>query len=147
MEVILVEDVPNLGVTGDMVRVAPGYGRNYLLPKKMAIVASTKNQRKLEHEKRVANFRRVKAKAEADVVARKLGNLSVTIARKVGEQDKLFGSVTTHDIQQALAASGVEIDRRKLVLAEPIKTLGVFPVPIRLDGGVTAEVKISVIAE
>lgn len=147
MEVILVEDVPNLGGTGDLVKVAPGYGRNFLLPRKLAIVASVKNQRQLEHEKRLAGFRKMKAKADAESVAKKLTSLSVTIARRVGDQDKLFGSVTTHDIQQALEAQGVSVDRRKMILSDAIKTLGNFQVPVRLSEGIIAELKVIVVAE
>ncbi len=147
MDLILVEDVPNLGDIGDQVSVKAGYGRNYLLPEKLAIPASVKNARRLEHEKRLVSFRLQKAKAEAKAYAGKLANTSVTIARKVGEQDKLFGSVTTHDIAAALADEGIQVDRRKLHLEEPIKTLGVYQVPLKLRGDVTAEVKVWVVAE
>ncbi|MEE8410837.1 MAG: 50S ribosomal protein L9 [Myxococcota bacterium] len=147
MDLILVEDVPNLGGIGDQVSVKDGYGRNYLLPEKLAIVASVKNARRLEHEKRLVSFRLQKAKAEAQAYAGKLANTSITIARKVGEQDKLFGSVTTHDIAAALADEGIQVDRRKLHLEEPIRTLGVYQVPLKLRGDVTAEVKVWVVAE
>jgi large subunit ribosomal protein L9 len=147
MEVILVEDVPNLGSIGALVKVAPGYGRNYLLPKKLAILASTNNKRQLEHEKRVAGFKRAKARAEAEGVAKKLGSLSLKIARKVGEQDKLYGSVTPHDVAEALQAKGVDVDRRKLDLHEPIKALGDYEIAIRLADDVRATVKLSVVAE
>jgi large subunit ribosomal protein L9 len=147
MEVILVEDVPHLGSIGSLVKVAPGYGRNYLLPKKMAILASTKNKRQLEHEKRVAGFKRAKSRAEAEAVAKKIGGMSVKIARKVGEQDKLYGSVTPHDVQEALQAKGIEVDRRKLDLHEPIKALGDYEIAIRLADDIRATVKVSVVAE
>lgn len=147
MEVILIEDVPSLGVIGEQVNVKPGYARNYLLPKKMAIPASVKNQRHLEHEKRLAGFQLARAKANATEVAQKLANTSVTIARKVGEQDKLYGSVTSHDIERGLADEGITIDRRNIVLVEPIKALGVYQVPVKLRGDVPAEVKVWVVAE
>lgn len=147
MNLILVEDVPNLGGIGDLVDVKTGYGRNYLLPKGLAIPASTKNAKRLEHEKRIAEGRLKQAKVEAEQYAAKLASTSVTIARKVGEQDKLYGSVTTHDIATALEDEGITVDRRKLQLDEPIKTLGVYQVPIRLRDDVTAEVKVWVVAE
>lgn len=147
MDVILIEDVLNLGHIGELVTVKNGYGRNFLLPKKLAIPASTKNRRRLEHEKRIAEARLKKAKAEAEQYAEKLASTSVTIARKVGEQDKLYGSVTAHDIATALEDEGVKVDRRKLVLDEPIKELGVYQVPIKLRGDVTTEIKVWVVAE
>ena len=147
MDVILIEDVANLGNIGDLVTVKSGYGRNYLLPQKLAIPASTKNRRRLEHEKRIADGRLKKANVEAERYAAKLANTSVTIARKVGEQDKLYGSVTAHDVATALEDEGINIDKRKLVLEEPLKELGVYQVPVRLRGDVTAEVKVWVVAE
>ncbi|HET6344627.1 MAG TPA: 50S ribosomal protein L9, partial [Myxococcota bacterium] len=109
--------------------------------------ASTKNKRQLEHEKRVAGFKRAKARAAAEAVAKKIGGLSVKIARKVGEQDKLYGSVTPHDVQEALQAKGIEVDRRKLDLHEPIKALGDYEIAIRLADDIRATVKVSVVAE
>jgi len=147
MDVILIEDVSNLGHIGDLVSVKGGYGRNYLLPQSKAIIASTKNRRQLDHQKRLASFRLAKANAEAKDWASKLSGTSITIARKAGEQDKLFGSVSTHDIAAALSDEGVEIDRRKIELKDPIKTLGVYQVPVRLRGDVKAEVKLWVVAE
>ena len=147
MQVILIDEVPTLGTVGELVTVKDGYARNYLLPRKLAIMASVKNQRRLEHEKRLAGFRLAKVKAGAQELAQKLASTSVTIARKVGEQDKLFGSVTAQDIELALADEGVKIDRRKLQLEEPIKALGVYQVPVKLHGEVVAEVKVWVVAE
>lgn len=147
MEVILIEEVPALGEVGEQVNVKDGYARNYLLPKKLAIPASVKNQRRLEHEKRLVSFRVAKAKEEAQGMADKLANTSITIARKVGDQEKLFGSVTAHDISRALADEGVEMDRRKIQLDEPIKTLGVYEVKVKLAGDVPAQVKVWVVAE
>lgn len=147
MEVILVEDVANLGSIGALVKVAPGYGRNYLLPKNMAVLASRKNKAQLDHNMRIANFRKAKAKAAAEDVAKKINGLTVKIARKVGDQDKLFGSVTAHDVQAALAEKGVEIDRRKLDLHDAIKALGEYSVGVRLSGDVRASIKLQVVAE
>jgi large subunit ribosomal protein L9 len=147
VEVILVEDVAHLGAIGTLVKVAPGFGRNYLLPKKLAILASTKNKARLEHEKRIANFRRAKTDAAAEGVRTRLESLQLRISRKVGEQDKLFGSVTAHDVEEALKRAGITVDRRKVDLAEPIKALGEFNVPIRLSSTVKSSVKLTVVAE
>ncbi len=147
MEVILVEDVANLGSIGALVKVAPGYGRNFLLPKNMAVLASRKNKAQLDHNMRIANFRKAKAQAAAEDVAKKINGLTVKIARKVGDQDKLFGSVTTHDVQAALAEKGVTIDRRKLDLHDAIKALGEYSVGVRLSGDVRATIKLQVVAE
>ncbi len=147
MQVILIEEVPNLGSIGEQVNVKPGYARNFLLPRKMAIAASVKNQRRLEHEKKVASFRLVQAKAKAMEAVKALADKSLTIARKVGEQDKLFGSVTAGDIALALVGVGVTIDRRKIQLREPIKALGDYNVPVKLAGDVLASIKVSVVAE
>ncbi|MBI5508283.1 MAG: 50S ribosomal protein L9 [Deltaproteobacteria bacterium] len=147
MEVILLEDMGKLGTVGDQVSVRDGYGRNYLIPKKLAIIASVGNTHRLEHEKRIAGFRLNKLKVDAQAVAEKLKSTSITIPRKVGEQDKLFGSVTTHDIEKALSDEGIKVDRRKIHLAEPIKALGVYQVPIKLPGDVGAEIKVWVVAE
>ncbi len=147
MEVILLEDMGKLGTVGAQVSVRDGYGRNYLLPNKLAILASVKSQKRLEHEKRLAGFRLAKVKAEAQATVDRLKSVSITIARKVGDQEKLFGSVTTHDIEKALADEGIKLDRRKITLAEPIKALGVYQVPVKLPGDLTAEVKVWVVAE
>lgn len=147
MEVILVQDVPNLGAIGELVKVKPGYGRNYLLPRKMAIVASVKNKKQLEHEKKVAGFALMKAKAEADALAKKINGTTVSIPRKVGEQDKMFGSVTAQDIAVALTEKGIQVDRKKVVLAEPIKTLGDFPITVKLRKDVTVQVTVKVVGE
>jgi len=147
MQIILIEDVANLGGIGDLVAVKPGYARNFLLPRKFAILASSKNVARLEHEKRIASFKLTRAKAESAEIAKKLSGTSVTIARKVGEQDKLFGSVTSHDVAQALSDKGVQVDRRRVHLAEPIKALGEYKVPVRLRADITVEVKVVVVAE
>lgn len=147
MQVILLEDMPNLGDIGEQVNARDGYARNYLFPNKLAVPASTNNAKRLAHEKRVANFRLAKAKAEAEGTAKKISGTSISIARKVGEQNKMFGSVTAHDIEQALAEKGVKIDRRKIEIEEPIKALGDYEVKVKLVGGVSAKVKVAVTAE
>jgi len=147
MQVILLEDMPNLGGIGEQVNARDGYARNYLFPKKLAVPASVNNAKRLAHEMRVANFRLAKAKAEAEGVAKKLSQAKVSIVRKVGEQNKLFGSVSAHDIEQALTEKGVTVDRRKIDLHEPIRSIGDFDVKVKLVGGVTATVKVSVVAE
>ena len=147
MQVILLEDMPKLGNIGDMVTVKDGYARNYLLPRNKALVASVRNVKKLEHEKRIANFALAKARGGAEELASKLGTLDIKLARKVGEQGKLFGSVTSLDIERALTAEGFEIDRRQLSLADPVKELGAFEVAVKLHKEVTATLKVEVVAE
>ena len=144
MEVILIEDVPNLGDIGDLVTVKPGYGRNFLIPRKMAIPASSKNKARLEHEKRNAAFKLGKAKVASAEAAKQLGKVTLTFTRKVGEQDKLFGSVTSHDIAQALIEKGVTVDRRKVVLQEPIKAIGEYKVTVKLRADIVGEVTVKV---
>jgi large subunit ribosomal protein L9 len=147
MKLILREDVENLGRGGDVVDVKPGYGRNYLLPRGLAVNANPKNLRDIEHQKAVATAKAAKLKASADAVAKRLSETPVTLKRKVGEQDKLFGSVTALDIAEALAARGLEIDRRSIDLVEPIKTLGDFEVGVKLHHEVVGKAKVKVVAE
>jgi len=147
MEVILIEQVPNLGDIGDLVKVKPGYARNYLFPKKLAMQASTKNAARLAHERRLAEVKAAAARAEDQAVVKRLADISITIARKAGEQDKLFGSVTAIDIEQALSDESVKVDRRKIVLPEPIKALGVYEIPIKLRADLATQVKVWVVAE
>jgi large subunit ribosomal protein L9 len=147
MKLILREDVPSLGKSGELVEVRNGYGRNFLLPRKMAVLANEKNVRQLEHEKKVIAAKQAKLKAGATEIAKKLEGAQIKIARKVGEQNKLFGSVTTLDIADALAAQGIKIDRRAIHLAEPIKTTGSFDVEVRLHAEVPGKVKVEVVAE
>ena len=148
MKVILREDVHNLGKSGELVDVKPGFGRNYLLPRKLAVLANEKNVRQLEHEKR-GHLRAPGQAARATPRSRprSISAVSVKIARKVGEQDKLFGSVTALDIAEALAAKGQKVDRRHIHLPEPIKTRGRYEVEIRLHRDVTAKIKVEVVAE
>ncbi|MEZ4321100.1 MAG: 50S ribosomal protein L9 [Myxococcota bacterium] len=145
MRVILKAEVPNLGDAGDIVKVAPGFGRNYLMPRGLAIPASEGSVRELEHQKRVAEAIRRKQLAGAQDIGKRLENSAVSIRREAGEDDKLFGSVTNRDIADALAAEGVEVDRRSIQLAEPIRNIGLFTVPIRLHREVTASVRVYVI--
>jgi large subunit ribosomal protein L9 len=147
MKLILREDVENLGKGGELVEVKPGYGRNYLLPRGLAVLANPKNVRELEHQKAVAAAKAAKLKASAEAVAKRLADTAVTLKRKVGEQDKLYGSVTALDIAEALAARGLEIDRRAIDLAEPLKTLGDFEVPVKLHSDVVGKAKVKIEAE
>ncbi len=147
MKLILREDVENLGKGGELVEVKPGYGRNYLLPRGLAVLANPKNVRELEHQKSVASAKAAKLKASAQAVAKRLSDTPVTLKRKVGEQDKLYGSVTALDVAEALAARGLEIDRRSIDLAEPIKTVGEFEVPVKLHSEVVGKAKVKVEAE
>jgi large subunit ribosomal protein L9 len=144
MEVILKEDVPKLGHRGDVVRVAEGYGRNYLLPRKLAIEATQTNKAVIEQMKQSAVRRSAVEKGDAEALSKQLEAVSVTFQRKVGEKDHLFGSVTSSDIAEALEHQGFNIDRRKIQLHEPLKSLGEFDVPIKLHRDVTSRVKVVV---
>ncbi len=147
MEVILKEDVSSLGKMGEVVRVRDGYARNYLLPRGLVLVADKKNLKMFEHQKRIITERRERILKQGQALAEKLAAVSLSIAVKSGEEGKLFGSVTNMDIEKALKDSGFDIERRQIHLAEPIKTLGDYEVPIRLNADVTAPVKLSVVAE
>ena len=147
MQVILKATVAKLGTAGDLVTVKPGYARNYLLPKNLAALASSTSVKEFEHQKRVAALQAEKAKSSADGIAGQLAALTLTFARKVGEQDKLFGSVTSHDIERALAEHGHEIDRRTIEVSETIKQLGEHEVQVRLHKDVVASLKLEVVAE
>ncbi len=147
MQVILREDIDKLGKIGDLVKVADGYARNYLVPEKKAIEATPKNVHAMEHAKKMVADRIRKLKKEATAEAGRLQGLAVTIKAKAGEEGKLFGSVTTMDIAEALKAQGVALDKRKIVLEEPIKRIGDFTVSVKLHTDVFAEVKVSVVAE
>ncbi len=147
MKLILREDVYNLGKGGELVEVKPGYGRNYLIPRGLAVLANPKNIREVEHQKAVAAAKAAKLKASAEAVAKRLADTPLSFARKVGEQDKLYGSVTAMDIAEALAGRGVQIDRRAIDLPEPLKTLGDFEVSVKLHSEVAGKVKVKVEAE
>jgi large subunit ribosomal protein L9 len=147
MEVILKEDVNNLGHRGDVVKVAAGYGRNYLLPQNLAMEANANNKAVIEQMKNSAVRKSAKEKTEAEALVAQLDAIALTFARKTGENDHLFGSVTSSDIAQQLEEKGFTIDRRKIHLDEPLKSLGDFLVPVRLHREVTAHVKVVVQAE
>jgi large subunit ribosomal protein L9 len=147
MEVILKEDVPNLGKMGETVRVRDGYARNYLLPRKLVVVADKKNLKAFEHHKRVLAVQSQKVLRQAQTLGDKLAALDLKIFVKVGEEGKLFGSVTNMDIEKALREKGFEVERRKIHLEEPIKTTGEYAVPVRLTADVTAALKVSVVPE
>jgi large subunit ribosomal protein L9 len=142
MEVILKEDVVALGSRGDVVKVAEGYGRNFLLPRKLAIEASAGNKKVIEQMKAATVRRSAKEKAQAEELAKQFEGLSVSFQRKSGENDQLFGSVTSGDIADALDKKSFKIDRRKIQLHEPLKTLGEFTVPVKLHKEVTAHLKV-----
>lgn len=147
MKVILRQDNENLGKAGDVVNVKPGFARNYLFPKNIAYPALPNYLRMLDEEKRQKQQRQHKEKKLAQELAEKLGNVSLTISASVGEEDKMFGSVTSQDIADALAQQGYDIDRKKIVLEEPIKALGIYSVPIKLYTEVEANVKVWVVKE
>lgn len=147
MEVILKEDVPNLGLRGDVVKVAEGYGRNYLLPRNIAMQATAANKAVIEQMKAAAARRSASEKAQAEELAKKLEPVELTFVRKSGEAGHLFGSVTSADIAAELFAQGFDIDRRKIQLSDPLKTVGDIVVGIRLHREVTAHIKVTVVAE
>jgi len=147
MKVILKEDVKSLGKMGEVVNVSDGYARNYLIPKGLAVDATTKNIKALEHEKKVIELRAQKLRNQAKAEAERLSSMVLTIRAKAGEEEKLFGSITTMDIADALKAEGIEIDRKKIVLDEPIKRLGEYMVSVRLHPEETAQLKIQVVKE
>ena len=147
MEVILREHVDNLGRRGELVKVADGYARNYLLPRKLALLATEGNKKVIEREKVKFDANEAEEQKVAQAVADRLANVEIEIARRVGETDALFGSVTNADIAEVLAAKGFDLDRRKLQLHEPIKKLGEFTVPVKLHRDVTVSLKVKVVAE
>ncbi|MBI4490084.1 MAG: 50S ribosomal protein L9 [Deltaproteobacteria bacterium] len=147
MEVILKEDIANLGTMGEVVRVRDGYARNYLLPRGLVLISNKKNLKVFEHQMRVIAGQRERVMKQAQTLSEKLAALSLAIPVKTGEGGKLFGSVTNIDIEKALRGRGFDVERRKIHLAEPIKSLGDFEVPIRLAADLTATVKVSVVSE
>jgi large subunit ribosomal protein L9 len=147
MEVILKEDVANLGKIGEVVRVRDGYARNYLLPRGLVLVASKKNLKTFEHQKKIVADQKQKIVRQAETVSNQLATVAVVIPMKVGEEGRLFGSVTTMQIEKALKTKGVNVERRKIHLNEPIKMVGDYEVPIRLSADVTVPLKVSVVPE
>jgi len=147
MEVILREHIDNLGRRGEIVKVADGYARNYLLPRKLALLATDGNKRVVERERAQFDAKEAEEKKVAEAMAQRVNNVEVEISRKVGETEALYGSVTTADIAEALHAKGLEVDKRKIVLQEPIRRLGEFDVPVKLHRDVATHVKVKVVAE
>jgi large subunit ribosomal protein L9 len=147
MKVILKENVDSLGKVGETVKVSDGYARNFLIPKGLAVEAITKNVKSVEDERRRILQKAEKERRKAQSLADRLAGITCVIRRRVGEQEKLFGSVNTRDIEESVQEKGVELDRKWIVLEEPIRELGTFPVKIKLPGGVTAEITVSVEAE
>lgn len=147
IQVILKEDVANLGKSGELVSVKPGYGRNFLIPQGLAIVATPKNVARMEHEKKVIELRATKVRKDAEAVAARLRDVTVQIERQTGEGDKLFGSVTTRDIEEALAAQGHKVDKKQIHLADPIKALGQYTVDVKIGRAASAQIKVWVVAK
>ena len=147
MEVILREHVDNLGKRGEIVKVADGYARNYLLPRKLALPATDGNRKHVERERKIMESREAEEKGQADALAARLTAIDITIARRVGETDQLYGSVTSADIVEVLKAKGFEVDKRKLILPEPIKAIGDHTVPLKLHREVTVPLTVHVVKE
>jgi large subunit ribosomal protein L9 len=147
MEVILREHVEHLGRRGDIVKVAAGYGRNYLLPRKLALPVTEDAKRQIEREKKLAEVKDLEDQRAAEAVAARIAELDIEIARRVGENDALYGSVTSADVAAALKAKGFDIDKRKIQMPEPLKALGESSIPIKIHHGVVGQVKVRVVAE
>ncbi|HTL44706.1 MAG TPA: 50S ribosomal protein L9 [Vicinamibacterales bacterium] len=147
MEVILREHVDNLGRRGDVVKVAEGYARNYLLPRKLALAVTDNNKRQIEREKKIADTREAEERSQAEAIAERIAQLDIEIARRVGENETLYGSVTSADIAHALQAKGFEVDKRKIQLSDPLKALGESTVPIKIHRDVTAQLRVKVVPE
>ncbi len=145
IQVVLQQDVDKVGTSGELIKVRPGFARNYLLPRQLAVPATTAQINRLNHEKAVAIAKNEKSKKESREIAAKINALEIKIARPVGEDDKLFGSVTAKEIHAAVEAKGVVFDRKKMHLAEPIKALGKFEIPVKLMSDVTATIKVEVV--
>ncbi|HET9191751.1 MAG TPA: 50S ribosomal protein L9 [Vicinamibacterales bacterium] len=147
MEVILREHVDNLGKRGEIVKVADGFARNYLLPRKLALPATAGNRKHVERERKIMETREAEEKAAAEAISTRLSTVDISIARRVGDTEQLYGSVTAADIVEFLKAKGFEVDRRKLILPEPLKALGEFDVPLKLHREVTVPLKVKVVKE
>lgn len=144
MEVILRDHVEHLGTRGQIVKVADGYARNYLLPRNLALLATDGNKKRVERERKLAEAREAEERAASDAIATRLSALELAFTRKVGDTEQLYGSVTNQDLADALKAKGFDIDRRKILLPDAIKALGDFTVPVKLHRDVTAQVKVIV---
>ena len=147
VQLILRDDVPNLGKIGDVVRVKPGYARNYLLPRGLAVEASPKNMRVLEHQKRVIASKADREHKSAEASAKRLDGLQITVRARAGEEGRLFGSVTNMDVERLLADKGFQVERRRILLEEPIKQLGTYPITVQVGRAVRATVQLTVEAE
>ena len=147
MEVILREHVEHLGRRGEVVKVADGYARNYLLPRKLALVVTEANKKQIDREKKVAEVRDAEEKSQAEALAQRITGEPLEIARRVGEQDALYGSVTSADVAHALQARGFDVDKRRVHLPEPLKSLGEFTVPVKIHREVTAQVTVKVVPQ
>jgi large subunit ribosomal protein L9 len=147
MEVILKEDIVNIGKIGEVVRVRDGYARNYLLPRGLVLIANKKNLKTFEHQKKLVADQKQKITRQAQAVSDQLSGVSLTISMRTGEEGRLFGSVTNIQIEKALKAKGLDVDRRKIHLNEPIKTLGEYEIPIRLTADVTVPLRLLVVSE
>lgn len=147
IQVILQEDVANVGTSGELVKVRPGFARNFLIPRDLAVPATAAAINRITHEKAVALAKNEKLRKEAREVADKINKLEIKLTHRVGEDNRLFGSVTTKDIETAVKAKGLEIDRKKMHLADPIKALGTYEIPVRLLSDVTATLKVEIVAK
>ncbi len=146
MDIILVENIDGLGNIGEQVSVKPGYARNYLVPKGLAVVASSRNVKELEHQKRQLERKAQKVMQASELIKNRIEALGCEFTLRAGEEGKLFGSVTTMELAGRMAESGIEVDRKKIQLGEPIKNLGEYEVPVKLPGGIVATLKVSVLA-
>ena len=146
-KVLLREDVDDLGARGEIVRVRAGYARNYLLPRKLALAVTEANKRQIDRERKIADAREAEEKSQAEAFAQRLSEVELEIGRRVGENDTLYGSVTSADIAHALQAKGFEVEKRKIHLPEPLKALGEFEVPLKLHREVTVPLKVKVVKE
>lgn len=147
MQVLLQANVPNLGHIGDLVDVKPGYGRNFLLPRGLAILADKKNKAQYEHQMRIVDHKRQKALTEAKELATKVGSMSITVQKPVGEEDKIFGSVTHQELAEAFKTEGLEVDRKSITILDEIRRVGVYRGSVKLHPEVAAEFKIWVVAK
>jgi len=147
MDVILREHIDNLGRRGDVVKVAPGYARNFLLPRKLALAVTEANKKQIERERKAGEVKDAQERTEADAYGQRLEALEIEIARRIGENNVMYGSVTSADVATALAAKGFTVDRRKIQLPDPIKAVGDVQVPVKVHRDVTAQVKVKVVAQ
>jgi len=147
MKIILREDVENLGKAGEVVKVKDGYGRNYLIPRQLAVLANVRNMKSLDHDRRTIETRAKKTRKTAEATAATLSAVSLTLPAKVGEEGKLFGAITSRDIAEALGKAGVTVDRKAIQLADPIKQVGDYKVKIRVAADVLPEISVSVVPE